>query len=1163
MASLTVIVPVYNVERYLDECLHSLRVQTWTDLEVVMVDDGSEDGSAAIAARYVEQDPRFRLVQQENAGLGAARNTGVLHARGDFLTFVDSDDVIPPYAFGYHMASLARSGSDFSSGNVHLLTELSVRQSPMHREIFRQTRRKTHVSRDRILLVDRLATNKVWRRSFWDEQGLSFPVGVLYEDEAVVIPLHFLAKSVDVLSQPVYLWRQRPSDDKSITQDRFRPNALEDRFTAVTAVGDFVSENMRPQDKRDWDAVALGQDLRAFVQVLDEADDDFVARFLKLSAVYLEGVDGRVLRDLPAMERLKWYLIREGRGQELQQAVAFSKSVHFRRAKVVRHGVRFYGDYIFKDDPVAAVPRSVYRIGKELSPLQKAESVTWSEGKLVLRGRALLKFFRPNRKLQQRIRACAVNTDTGKRHRLPVSVHMANEFRLPPEAATSRRDWGGYEITVDPKALARAGHDSTWWIELAITNRGFRRTTRLAFPEGSPVRRVGAAEVGPGILVRPEWEDGQAFLIRVEHGPARVTGYEFDGDSLLVTGELAGDPDGARLLLSRAPGDTEISVPLTLEEGSFRGCVDLSQFTAGHTDRVTVPGALRMEEWWFRIGTSDGAKTLVGDTALSAEHSCTDGTAVRIGADHTGAVRVQVEREPAIVTSLEWEAGALVLSGRYHGRAEGASFLLSAEGRVDEQPFPVELSEGAFRTKISPAELSAFGQSLPLAPGTYRFLLRREGDSAGLGDSPVRVGTELASRLPEEMPGEAPDITIDTDPEGCLLLRADEFLRPEEKGSYAQQLLRERTYPSLRKQPLVPGVLFSSYSGKQYSDSPRGMYEELRRRNASMPLSWLVKDRQVVLPEGLSRVDVKSRDYFEALARTEYVVSNSHLPVWFAKRDGQKVVQTWHGSMLKRIGFDIEDVHFGNRDYHERLAKETGQWDYLISPSPWATPILRSAFRYEGEILETGYPRNDIFHAPNRDALADRVRARLGLPEGKKVLLYAPTWRDDKFYSPGKYKLDLRLDIQRLYDALGDEYVLMVRRHPNIVDRVPVIGEDFVFEVSAYPEIQELFLVTDVLVTDYSSLMFDYANTGRPMLFFTYDLEDYRDKLRGFYFDFEETAPGPLLRSSDEIIESIRGIEEVHASYKTRYEAFVDQFCPLDDGKAAARVVEQVFGELL
>jgi CDP-glycerol glycerophosphotransferase len=129
------------------------------------------------------------------------------------------------------------------------------------------------------------------------------------------------------------------------------------------------------------------------------------------------------------------------------------------------------------------------------------------------------------------------------------------------------------------------------------------------------------------------------------------------------------------------------------------------------------------------------------------------------------------------------------------------------------------------------------------------------------------------------------------------------------------------------------------------------------------------------------------------------------------------------------------------------------------------------------------------------------------------------------------------------------------------VDSVPIVGEDFVYDVSLYPEIMELFLITDVLITDYSSMMFDFANTGRPMLFFTYDLESYRDNLRGFYFDFEETAPGPLLTRSDDVIASLLDIDEVARNSEDSYRAFVEQFCPLDDGHAAARVVDRVFGE--
>jgi CDP-glycerol glycerophosphotransferase len=354
-------------------------------------------------------------------------------------------------------------------------------------------------------------------------------------------------------------------------------------------------------------------------------------------------------------------------------------------------------------------------------------------------------------------------------------------------------------------------------------------------------------------------------------------------------------------------------------------------------------------------------------------------------------------------------------------------------------------------------------------------------------------------------------------------------------------------------------VVYDSYSGKQYSDSPRAIHEELVRQQADVEHLWTVKDAQIELPETVRPVRQWGAEWYEAMARSRYVVTNAHLPEWFRRRDGQIVVQTWHGTPLKRIGFDIEDVQFANPRYLEKVAKEVPSWSYLVSPNPFSTPIMRRAFRYEGKIIETGYPRNDMLSSPDRYLLAERVRARLGLPPGKRAVLYAPTWRDDSFYGPGKYRLDMRLDLDQAASVLGDDYVLLIRRHPNVVDTVPATADGFVRDVSGYPDVAELFLVADVLLTDYSSLMFDYANTGRPILFFTYDLEHYRDQLRGFYFDFERQAPGPLLGSADEVIDALRSIDQVAHDYSGPYARFTEQFCALDDGKAAQRVIEQFF----
>jgi CDP-glycerol glycerophosphotransferase len=211
-------------------------------------------------------------------------------------------------------------------------------------------------------------------------------------------------------------------------------------------------------------------------------------------------------------------------------------------------------------------------------------------------------------------------------------------------------------------------------------------------------------------------------------------------------------------------------------------------------------------------------------------------------------------------------------------------------------------------------------------------------------------------------------------------------------------------------------------------------------------------------------------------------------------------------------------------------------------------------------MLETGYPRNDIMHWDNKDEIADKIRERLGIPKDKKTVLYAPTWRDDEYYTKGQYKFTLKLDLRLMKEELGDEYVILLRTHYFIADSIDVTGlEGFAYNVSRYDDISELYLISDFLITDYSSVFFDYANLKRPMLFYTYDLEKYRDVLRGFYIDIEEELPGPLLFTTEEIIDSLRNMDELVEKYKDKYEAFYDKFCAWEDGHASDRVAEAVF----
>ena len=193
---------------------------------------------------------------------------------------------------------------------------------------------------------------------------------------------------------------------------------------------------------------------------------------------------------------------------------------------------------------------------------------------------------------------------------------------------------------------------------------------------------------------------------------------------------------------------------------------------------------------------------------------------------------------------------------------------------------------------------------------------------------------------------------------------------------------------------------------------------------------------------------------------------------------------------------------------------------------------------------------------------ADVIKKRLSIPQDKKVILYAPTWRDDEYYGPGRYQFALKLDLNKMRDMFGDRYVILIRTHYFIADAVDTAGLDgFAVNVSRYDDIAELYLISDICITDYSSVFFDFANLKRPILFYVYDFDKYRDTLRGFYIDMETELPGPLLYNEQELFGALMNIDAVKNDYEDRYNEFYDRFCCMDDGHAAERVANIVFNE--
>ncbi len=349
--------------------------------------------------------------------------------------------------------------------------------------------------------------------------------------------------------------------------------------------------------------------------------------------------------------------------------------------------------------------------------------------------------------------------------------------------------------------------------------------------------------------------------------------------------------------------------------------------------------------------------------------------------------------------------------------------------------------------------------------------------------------------------------------------------------------------------------VYHSFEGR-YSDSPRAIHQALAPRGGARDHVWLADPAHLEgFPEGVTTIPWGTPQCIEALESCDVLVANTHTDLVWRKRPDAFYLQTWHGTPLKRIHWDVLWAPPGRL---ERLQRDVDQWDCLVSPNRASTPFLRQAFRYEGEVLESGYPRNDVLSAPHAEEVRARVREALGIEDGRTAVLYTPTWRDDVVFPEGGKSFALDLDVDGFAQRFGDDHVLLLRLHYMLTGRLAAVEHPAVRDVSFHPDVAELYLAADAMVTDYSSTMFDFGVTGKPMLFFTYDLEDFSDRLRGFYFDLREIAPGPLLETNDELFDAVASLPDVAASYAEGYERFRERFCHLEDGRATERVIARL-----
>lgn len=363
-------------------------------------------------------------------------------------------------------------------------------------------------------------------------------------------------------------------------------------------------------------------------------------------------------------------------------------------------------------------------------------------------------------------------------------------------------------------------------------------------------------------------------------------------------------------------------------------------------------------------------------------------------------------------------------------------------------------------------------------------------------------------------------------------------------------------------------VIFESFNGKDVNDNPAAIYRELVRENPAYAQTayFSVKPSEYAslhakYPE-IKLVKRFTPGWVALMARAEFWVLNSRLPNWWHKNRRTTTIQTWHGTPLKKLGADIEHVAIPGTTtaaYHQEFVTAAQRWDYLIAPNQYSQDIFKSAFGFRNHSLAIGYPRNDVLYTTS-DQQITAIKAALLGPVTGPVVTYAPTWRDDMAVRPGVYQFDLPFDLGEFFQHVPAGTHLVIRPHYLVKDAIDIRGFEDRVTVLADADIAQLYLISDLLITDYSSVMFDFANLKRPELFFAYDLAHYRDQLRGFYFDYEKEIPGPLVTTATAFYQRLDDWATAgeFTGFADRQAAFYHKFCEWEDGTASWQVAQVI-----
>ncbi|TGD08488.1 CDP-glycerol glycerophosphotransferase family protein [Brevibacterium sp. S111] len=1084
-ATLSVVIPAFNVGDHIEACLCSILNQKGVSLEVLIVDDGSTDDTVEKARAYTDGDSRVSILEGVNEGPARARNRGVNAASGRYITFADADDEVLADAYSTMIDSLERTGSDVATGSYIRIGKSGRTRPKLTARVHSRQRLAVRLDDMPELLEEPVLWNKVYRSDFWKRHVGEMWEFANYEDQEPVYRALVGASAVDVLTDDVYAWRL--ADGRST---RSRRKAKLTDLQAKLEVIDALRSTLDNAPKHVLEhaySIWMGTDLAMHAEFLDTANKRFRKTLCAAANDMKKTMPRGAWKLIPAQERLFMWIVAAGRLDDIEEILG-TRAEETRSVPLEYVEGRWVVVPTYLERLETKVPKRLVRARDvDFAPQMKIRNTRWVDEQVIeLQGCAYIPGIDPS-KVDVRIHGVmdgAVVVDEAVEH--------VNDNRVDLEVGDPWRSYsqGGFRARIDLSGLDD------------LSPRGIALVGRFGINDAQfhvPARST--AVVGM-IVPSPVLDNCRVTLIADEHDELSIQSVRMP----------------ARPVLAKQVSCRGRDVTITLD-----GFLDIKNLTlrgAGMTTTLAAQGrsiftgtlpelperySAGGERLWSVLARTTEDQT-VPVHHVSVDYMIPDTSCVRLSPNLAGAVHLSQRFRRVSITGAANDRDRLLLTGRIDPPANLEVVLRSSEQTIVAEEYSRH-TDGNFTAVYDLTTTGAEGGKIASMSGGYHV---RFGKTAETAEGWARAADKLATR-PVDCFTEWNTLRVEARPSESVAITASPPWSAKERTKVGRFALRTHDWG-----PLQPGIVFESYNGKSTNDNPRALFDVIRAERADIPLYWSIRDRRVDVPEGGIPVVEGTADWHRALATSHVWINNNNFPYYVRKRRGQFYLQTWHGTPNKRLLLDIPR-HLVPLSYRRLMMTEVAQWDLLLATNERSASCLRRSLGYQGKIQLIEYPRNiRIFDSGPH---AREIKRRMGLEEAKPTILYAPTWRARKSSNNKKEELTLEQDIETLAQQVDAN--ILVRSHHMV--SLALTGISGIVQVSTEPHVEELIAVSDLLVTDYSSISHDYALTGKPIVIYAPDEHLYRRE-RGLYQKWTPSSSVRVTRSLSELVSEVQRI---------------------------------------